>query len=212
MQKYYSLLTSTEFKEKLVAETLHSVETEVQGLNGRVLELQSEKKRLEREVERLREVCMEKETRLHAVEAVRVQEKAVWERATERERRECSQELEELSRQLQQLKRQFRVHQERDAPERSSLLKKIHQLETLNQRYRKENVEMKRGLGNLRRELRQVHRPLRTSSLTRSLPPSKRSASRGRASPAGRGQSLEAMLASVEARLQQAKELVLEDQ
>jgi len=212
MRKYYSLLTATEFKEKLVAETLHSVETEVQGLNGRVLELQSEKKRLEREVERLREVCADKETRLQGLEAGWAQEKGAWERAAERERKECTQELEQLNRQLQQLKRQFHTYRERYTPEHSALLKKLHQLETLNQRFRKENVDMKRGLGSLRRELRLLHKPQRTSSLCRSLPPSKRSASRGRLSPSDRGQSLEAMLASVEARLQQAKELVLEDQ
>lgn len=210
MQKFYSLLTATEFKEKLVAETLRSVEAEVQGLNGRVQELQNEKKRLEREVERLRGICADKDTRLQVVEAEWVQEKKAWERSAERERMECTQELEQLNRQLQQLKKQFHTYRERDAPEHSALLKKVHRLETLNQRFRKENVEMKRGLGSLRRELHQLHKPLRTSSLARSLPPSKRSSSRARLGD--REQSLEAMLASVEARLQQAKELVLDDQ
>lgn len=210
MQKYYALLTATEFKEKLVAETIHSVENEVQGLNEKVQELQNDKKRLEREVEKLREMCKEREGKLQTVEIAWAQDKALWQRGAERERRECALELEELSRQLMLLKRQFSAYQERNAPERTTLMKKLHQLESTNQRFRKENVEIKHNLAAARRELRQSRKLTRSSSLSRSAATTKRSNSKVRLSPAGR--SLEDMLASVEARLQQAKELVMEDQ
>ena len=222
MQKYYSLLTAQEIKERLVAETLENVESEIRKLNGKVHDLQRENKGLRTEVEDLRAAHRETDAHLAAVQSRWRQEKDAWQQTLAREREACSDELAEIATQFQKIKRQFIKHQEREDPRQAAFLKKIHNLESQNARFRRENLEMKRGMGTLRKELSQLHgsstRLAKSACVlhSRSVPGSKRSHSRGRrVSQQDRSPeqetSIEDMLAHVEARLHRAKELVLDE-